>query len=75
MRKCGYMLWCVELYIFVTPNCGGRRECLLVICCKVTQVSISGLAPYEEDEEDGRDQKTQVKLSCTGQIQIAQSYT
>ena len=38
----------------------------------MTQVSISGLAPHKGDEGD---QETQVKLSCAGQIHIAQSYT
>lgn len=41
---------------------------------KLTQVSISGLAPHadEGDGGDRREKKTQVKLSCTGQIQITQ---
>ena len=46
----------------------------------MTQVYISGLAAHEGDEgdkgdkEDGRDQKTQVKHSCAGQIQIAHTH-
>lgn len=41
---------------------------------KLTRVSISGLAPHadEGDGGDRREKKTQVKLSCTGQIQITQ---
>ena len=41
---------------------------------KLTQVSILGLALHadEGDGGDRREKKTQVKLSCTGQIQITQ---